>query len=147
MDQPPRPSDESIINRRMRSRIIIQTFAISASTLAAFFIGKMTMPEDHDIATTMAFATLSLSELLRVYTTRSEINSVIKIGIFSNRWINLAVLSSLIMILAVIYIPFLNPVFTTQPLSTSHWFYITPLLIVPSLVAEITKIFTKRLNK
>ena len=143
MDQPPRPSDESIINRSMRSRIIIQTMAISASTLAAFFIGKMAVPENHNIATTMAFATLSLSELLRVYTTRSEINSVFRIGVFSNRWINLAVLSSLIMILAVIYIPIFNPVFTTQPLSTSHWFHITPLLIAPSLVAEITKILTK----
>ena len=147
MDQPPRPTNESIINMEMRSRIIIQTIAISATTLAAFYIGKTIAPENATIATTMAFATLSLSELLRVYTSRSEFNPVFKIGLFSNRWINLAILSSLLMILAVIYIPFLNSVFTTYPLTMTQWIRVIPLLIVPSFIAEISKVLMLKVKK
>jgi Ca2+-transporting ATPase len=71
-----------------------------------------------------------------------------KIGFFSNRWMNYAVLFSMALLLVVIYVPFLNPVFDTQPLGWQEWLIILPLLVVPSLVAEIYKtILTRQGNK
>jgi Ca2+-transporting ATPase len=87
----------------------------------------------------MAFVTLSCSELLRAFTARSEYYPIIKIGLFTNKWMNLAVLLSLVLILAVVYIPGLNGVFNTLPLGWAQWAEILPLLIVPSAAAEITK--------
>jgi Ca2+-transporting ATPase len=52
---------------------------------------------------------------------------------------NLASLSSLVLVLAVVYVPFLNPVFQTNPLGLRQWELIVPLLIIPSLVAEVVK--------
>ena len=57
----------------------------------------------------MAFVTLSASELLRAFTARSERYPLLKIGVFSNRNMNWAVISSLVLLLGVVYIPFFQP--------------------------------------
>jgi Ca2+-transporting ATPase len=92
-------------------------------------------------AETMAFVTLSVSELLRAYTARSEYYPLLKIGVFKNKWMNYGVVSSLVMILIVVYVPFLNQIFGTLPLGVAQWLEILPLLIFPSLAAEMTKFF------
>jgi Ca2+-transporting ATPase len=139
MDQPPRPAKEPIINRFMRNGIAIQTVAITTVTLAAYLMGLRLYPNQPEFAMTMAFVTLSLSELLRAFTARSERYPILKIGVFSNRYMNLAVLSSFILILLVVYVPFLQPVFSTVPLGWTQWQLMIPLLILPSLAAEAYK--------
>ena len=117
MDQPPRPSDEPIINKFMMIGIIVQTIAITAVTLGAFAIGRFVDPEHIAFAETMAFTTLSVSELLRAYTARSEYYPLLKIGLFKNKLMNWAVLGSLALIFVVIYVPFMQPIFNTAPLA------------------------------
>jgi len=95
----------------------------------------------------MAFITLSVSELLRAFTARSENYPVTKIGIFGNKYMNYAVSASLVLILLVLYIPALNIVFKTVPLSWQEWIRILPLILVPSVAAEITKLVTSRMEK
>jgi Ca2+-transporting ATPase len=95
-------------------------------------------------AATMAFATLSFSELLRAYTARSERYSLFKIGMFRNRAMNWAVLASALLLLAAIYIPQLQVIFETVPLGWIHWKWVLPLLFVPSVAAEITKWFISK---
>jgi len=139
MTQPPRPPKENIINKYMRLGIVVQTIAITAVTLGAYYIGTIVDPQHIEYAETMAFVTLSCSELLRAFTARSEYYPIIKIGLFTNKWMNLAVVFSLVLIFAVVYIPGLNGVFNTLPLGWAQWAEILPLLIVPSAAAEITK--------
>lgn len=139
MEQPPRPPREPIINRTMRTGISIQTVAIAGVTLAAYWLGLSLFGEDARIAPTMAFATLSFSELLRAFTARSERYLLLRLGLLSNRYMAYAVLSSMLLLLAVIYVPFLRPFFDTAPMGLSQWQYVLPLLLVPSLVAELTK--------
>ncbi len=147
MEQKPRPPKEPIINRFMLIGIAFQTVAITAVTLAAFWIGT-TSPEHVHYAETMAFVTLSVSELLRAYTARSEYYPLFRIGFFSNRWMNWAVLSSLALIMAVVYVPFLSSIFDTEALGWAQWAEIIPLLIIPSLVAEVTKaVFGKTMKQ
>ena len=119
----------------------MQTVAITAATLTAYFVGLKFFPE---AAATMAFVTLSFSELLRAFTSRSEYISVFKIGFFSNRTMNLAVISSLVLLLGVIYVPFLRPIFDTVALDMQQWEIILPLLLVPSIAAEVTKAIASR---
>jgi len=87
----------------------------------------------------MAFVTLSFSDLLRAYTARSESYPLLKIGIFSNRNMNLAVASSLVLLLAVVYTPFLNSIFDTTPLGWTQWAIVLPLLFIPAIAAEAVK--------
>ena len=139
MLQPPRPPKENIINRYMRLGILVQTIAITSVTLGAYYIGRVVDPQHIAFAETMAFVTLSCSELLRAFTARSEYYPIIKIGLFTNKWMNIAVLASLVLILAVIYIPGLNDIFNTLPLGWAQWAEILPLLAIPSVAAEVTK--------
>nr|HPK27301.1 cation transporting ATPase C-terminal domain-containing protein [Anaerolineaceae bacterium] len=141
MQYPPRPPDEPIINRTMLTGIILQTIAISAATLSAFAIGRNI---SLDLGETMAFVTLSVSELLRAYTARSENVTVFKIGVFSNPMMNWAVLASLALIIAVVYVPFLQPIFNTTAIDPIHWLMILPLILLPSIVAELSKVLITR---
>ncbi len=144
MTRPPRPPDESIINREMRLRIGIQTVAIAAVTLVAYWAGLGLHHEHTLLAGTMAFVTLSFSELLRAFTARSEYYPMLKIGLFSNKVMFFAVVSSLLLLLLVIYVPFLQPVFNTVPLTLAHWKIIFPLLFIPAIVAELSKMVISR---
>jgi len=140
MDRKPRPKDEPIINRFMQVGIVIQTLAITGVTLTAYFLGLNLHPEQPEFAEAMAFVTLSLSELVRAFTARSEYYPLHQIGIFSNRNMNWAVLLSMVLIFAVIYVPFLNPIFNTVPLGWQQWEVLLPLLLIPSLAAEAVKL-------
>ncbi len=141
MDQQPRPPKESIINKYMRGGIIVQTIAITTAVLLAYFIGLRAHPEQPEFAETMAFVTLSVSELLRAYTSRSEYFPLLKIGVFKNKWMNIGVLASLVLIFLVIYVPFLNRIFDTVPLGWAQWELILPLVLLPSVAAEVKKMF------
>jgi Ca2+-transporting ATPase len=139
MDQPPRPPQEPVINRVMLIGIAIQTVAITSATLAAYLVGLRAHPDAPQYAETMAFATLSISELLRAFTARSERYPLLRIGLFSNRTMVYAVLSSMALVTAVLYVPFLQPVFNTVTLGWAQWELILPLVFVPAVVAELTK--------
>ncbi len=145
MDHPPRPPKEPIINKYMQIGIVVQTIAITAVTLGAFAIGRFIDPAHVEFAETMAFVTLSISELFRAYTARSEFYPLLKIGFFKNKLMNWAVLGSLVLIMLVIYVPFLQPVFNTAPLGVEQWLEILPLVLIPSVAAELTKIYIRKL--
>jgi Ca2+-transporting ATPase len=144
MRRPPRPASEPIINRFMQAGIAVQTVAITAVTLAAYAFGRYLHPDMPEFAATMAFATLSISELARAYTARSERYPLLQLGIFTNRNMNYAFLLSLALILGIIYIPELAPFFNTVPLGWEQWQVILPLFLIPSLAAEVTKYVISR---
>ena len=139
MSLPPRPPKEPIINRFMQLGILTQTIAITGVTLTAYFLGLKLHPGRPEFAETMAFITLSASELFRAFTSRSERYPLFKIGVFTNRNMNLAFLSSAVLLMAVVYLPFLNKVFNTVPLGWQQWEVMLPLLLIPSIVAEVVK--------
>jgi P-type Ca2+ transporter type 2C len=136
MNQRPRPVNEAIINRDMIIGVAVQTVAITTAVLIAFRLGLAT-GEAH--ARTMAFATLSISELLRAYTSRSERYALWSLGVFSNKWMQAAVLTSLLILLAIIYVPFLDPIFNTTFLTLGDWAIMLPLILLPSIAAEFNK--------
>lgn len=147
MDQPPRPVREPIINRDMRIGMVIQTLIITAVTLGAFMLGRHLDGSSWNLARTMAFVTLSSSELARAYTTRSELYSLFKIGIFTNKIMQYAVSTSALLLLVAIYVPFLRDVFDTVALNLTHWMYLLPLILLPSAAAEITKAYLRNQHR
>jgi Ca2+-transporting ATPase len=146
MEQAPRPPKEPIINRSMQMGILFQTIAIAGVTLLAYMVGRNLYPGQETLSATMAFVTLSFSELIRAFTSRSERYSIFRIGFFENKWMFYAVGSSLILLLLVVYVPFLQPIFDTVSLEWEQWRIILPLIFVPAVVAEISKIFLTKLR-
>ena len=143
MKLPPRKKTESIINRNMKMNILVQSLAIFTAVFVSFILGlKVFFVNDANPLTgarTMAFATLILAELFRAYSARSEHVSVFKLGIFSNKSMNLAVSVSALLLLFVIYIPVVNKVFDNIALPLLAWIPILILAIIPFSSSEIYK--------
>lgn len=146
MKRPPRPKNEPILNRDMRIGIGIQGLAIMGATLGAFYIGLNRHPDDPIAAQTMAFATLVVSELLRAYTARSEYYSIFALGVFSNKYMVGATALSTLLIILPLTVPFLQPIFDVEMPPADDWIVIAGMALIPSIVAEITKIFLRQLS-
>jgi Ca2+-transporting ATPase len=152
MERPPRPPQEPVINREMVSGVLVQTVAIAGTVLLAYWRGKvhfapqMSRPMDMSVGEwavrvgeTMAFVTLVLSELLRAYTSRSEHYPLLKMGIFSNKYMQYAVGFSVALLMVVVYVPGLQEIFNTVPLNMEEWLEMLPLIFIPSVAAELQK--------
>lgn len=145
MNQKPRNPDEPILNRKMIIGIVLQSIAVATASFSAYWWGINRYGTDNIFeARTVAFATLILSELLIVFSTRSSRYTALEVGIFSNKKLIQGVSFSFLLMLAVIYIPFLNPIFGTFPLGLSEWKIILPLAFIPLLLGEITKLFARQ---
>ncbi len=143
----PRSARQPIITRDLWVLTLIQAVAETAATLGAYVIALNTIETDLAdpvLSRTIAFTTLVTAELLRAFTARSERYNIWQIGFLSNKWMIYATGISMLMLLAAIYIPFLQPVFNTAPLSVENWLLILPFILLPSLAAEVAKFFLRR---
>lgn len=95
-------------------------------------------------ANTMAFATLTLSQLFHAFDVRSEEASLFHIGVFSNPAMNRAFLIGLVMQLAVLCVPPLQAVFRTVPMSPIQWAAVLALAVTPVAVCECAKAIARR---
>ena len=83
------------------------------------------------------------SQIGMVMNNRTDYDSVLKRGLFSNRYINAGIIIELILIVAIIYIPFLNDIFNTAPISWLEWLY---LLCIPFIVFGLEELRKKILR-
>ncbi|HPC05419.1 MAG TPA: cation-translocating P-type ATPase, partial [Anaerolineaceae bacterium] len=166
MQRPPRPKREPVINSSMQVGIIVQTIAQTSCVLLAFALGLIWHLEGQGIpagtnplayliqhdwrgvdvqtAETMAFVTLSLCELFRAYTVRSERVSLFKLGVFSNKYMQYAVGLSILLLILVVSVPFLQPIFNTHFMAPIEWLIVLGLSLIPAVAEEITKFFLRR---
>jgi Ca2+-transporting ATPase len=165
MLQPPRHKNDKILDKNMAWSIAVQSIALFVTVFAAFNIGRFLYPDNLVIngeialdrtvsmfsfipladtapswgARTFAFIGLTLSEILRVFSSRSETVSVFKQGFFSNVTLNKASLLSLGLTLLVVYIPFIDVYFKTIPLSLRDWAILIALILIPFFAGELFK--------
>ncbi len=166
MTRKPRAKNEPIINGTMQVGILVQTVAQTTAVLTAFALGLLWHLQAGDIlpagvnpivfliqhdwrgvdvqtAETMAFVTLSLCELFRAYTVRSEYASIFRIRPFSNRYMQMAVGASIVLLLLVCILPPLQAVFNTHFLAAGEWAVVLGLALIPAVAEEITKFFLR----
>ena len=120
MKRPPREPGEGIFSNGLAGVIVFRGVLIGLSTLAVF-VTMLYYSGDVGLARTGAFVTLVLTQLIHVFECKSETKSIFQMPLFNNIYMVFAVLCSLIMILAVVYIPPLQNVFKTVPLGLNDW--------------------------
>jgi len=143
MTQPPRPPAEPLVNTDMTIGISVVAVVDAIAILLVFHLGTGRYPGRIEAAQTMAFVTLSVSELVRAFTARSEYMSVFKIGVFSNRWMVGATAVSFLLVLAVVYAPFLQPFFYTVTLTPEDWLFMLPFFFSSPIAMELIKIYIR----
>jgi Ca2+-transporting ATPase len=150
MARKPRKKSEPIINGPMLGSILVQAFGLFIAVYGVFthalgqvfaFQADAFDPNGPLLgyARTMAFVTLSFAELPLAFAARSLRHSIFRIGWLSNRQMLWAFGLALSMLLVVVYVPFLNPVFDTVPLSLGDWAEILGFSLIPFVLFEIYK--------
>lgn len=134
MRHKPRKKHENIFARGLGWKIISRGFLIGTMTLGAFIVAYYENPNDLTHAQTVAFATLVLAQLIHVFDCRSE-HSVFHRNPFSNKFLVWAVLSSMALVLVVIYWDVMQPIFKTTSLSLRDWALIFVAAGIPTFVA------------
>jgi Ca2+-transporting ATPase len=146
MRRPPRPRGEGVITRRMWAGIFFIGAIMAAGTLlvldASLPGGLIEGSGDMRYAHTMAFTTLVLFSLFTVFNARSDEQSAFA-GIFSNKWLWGAVLLSLLLQLAVIYIPLLQQAFSTVSLNLGDWLRCVAVASSVLWLRELSKVVTR----
>lgn len=117
----PRKPDESVFSQGLGGKILGRGLEIGFDTLLVFVISLWLGSGNVELARTMAFAALVMLQLFNVFDCRSELHSVFEVGVFTNKFLVFSVALSLLLELAVIYTPALQPVFQTVPLNGLNW--------------------------
>nr|WP_281179274.1 calcium-translocating P-type ATPase, SERCA-type [Vulcanibacillus modesticaldus] len=148
MNRPPRDSKEGIFARGLGWKIISRGIVIGLVTLGVFIITLNNEPNNLVKAQTMAFTTLVLAQLIHVFDCRSDI-SVFHRNFFENKYLILAVFSSLLLLIGVIYIDQLQPIFRTVELNAFDWLLTIFAGSIPTFAFGIRTLLTtrKKINK
>ena len=143
MERPPRPPSEGVITRRIASIMLMQGTVIGILTLGAFVIEYFVMGGSVERARVIAFSTTIFAQNVHAFNVRSNRHSVFKLGLFSNPWLLVAFGVVIISELAVIYVPFLQPIFKTMPLGAQDWALVATLGLMPLVIVEIIKLASR----
>ncbi|MFP7494140.1 cation-translocating P-type ATPase [Terribacillus saccharophilus] len=138
MKQKPRHPNEGIFARGLGTKIVTRGILIGSVTIIAFMLMYMGNPDRLVYAQTTAFATLVMAQLIHVFDCRSE-KSVFARNPFGNMWLIGAVISSLVLLLAVIYVGPLQPIFHTTDLIMRDWLLILGLSAIPTVLFGFLK--------
>ena len=138
MKEQPRNPREGIFSRGLGFKIVTRGLLIGLVSLIAFILVYQQNPDDLSYARSVAFTTLVLAQLIHVFDCRSE-RGLFARNPFSNVYLLLAVLSSFILLLIVIYLPSLQPIFHTTYLTIYDWILIIALSALPTLLFSFPK--------
>ena len=139
MARKPKAATESILNKELRTDIIIFGVLIGVATLIMFWVYQGSGLAK---AQTVAFTSLVVFEIARIRMIRSQYN----LGIFSNPWLVAAVIGSVLLQLLTIYTP-LAKVFGTEPLALIDWGFILLAALILLVIHRIYWFFRKKTIK
>jgi len=142
MKRRPRDPKEAIINRSMMNSVAIRAVFITISALGAFAYGFYIL-KDYTVAMSMCFFTLVACELLVVYPSKTDAFMGLSKKLFENKFLNISMLLSFLILLAVMYIPVLNDLFTVTPLSAMNMLICAGMMLVSVIGFEVSKLALK----
>lgn len=143
MENGPASADKNLFADGLGERIAFEGIMIGALALMAFGAGRILSDSmQQETAMTMAFAVLSLSQLVHAFNMRSE-KSIFRIHLFSNKFLCLAFVIGTLMQAAVISIPALAQIFSAVPLNGMQWAVVAGLSLVPIVFVEFEKAVLK----
>ena len=151
MKRKPRSASEGIFAGGVGVNIFIQGVAVTVITLASYFIGHYIESGVWEITdsadgTTMAFLTLSMTEIFHSFNMRSLKKSIFHMK-GHNKWLWLAMLASLLATTAVIYVPFLSNAFGFEHISLMEYAVAIGLAFVIIPFVEVTKWIQRKLAR
>ena len=141
LSKKPRDPNESILNKEFLLELLGQGGLIAVCTMTAFHIGLQT--GDEMLASTMAFATLTLARLFHGFNCRSE-QSIFKIGVGSNMASVGAFAAGIVFLGLVLCVPVLRRLFAVAALSLPQLGMILVLAILPTILIQVARMIKRK---
>ena len=143
MQRPPRAQSESLFANGMWQHILGVGLLIAGLCLG---VQAWALATGHAHWQTMVFTVLTLSQMVHVMAIRSERDAIWQLGLGSNKPLLAAVLLTFLLQMATIYVPVLNPIFKTEPLSLTELAICLGAAAVVGIAVEIEKAWRRRAN-
>lgn len=137
LSSPPRSNYEPIINGQLLPFLLIVTGSIITLSLITFLFY---LPQGLHTARTATFVMLSITQLMNVFNLRSLKKSVFSIGPFTNRSINLALIISIGLLLAALYVPLTSSILELEAL---HIIDLIGISLVGTIIIWLSEAYKK----
>lgn len=143
MEREPIKKDEPILKWSIMPYLLLMAAIMVTFAIAAF---QYYLPQGEETARTGAFFVIAMTQVFNVYNMRDLKKSVFEIGFFSNKWINIAFVASIILQLAVVKIPFLQELFSFGDIPVTHFVLITVMSSVVLWAGELYKLVIRKMS-
>ena len=137
LDQKPRDPKASILDKPLMFKILWQGALIAVASMTAFYLGLSA--GGAAMASTMAFATLTLARLFHGFNCRGT-ESIFKLGLGSNKYSLMAFAGGVVLLVAVLLIPMLESLFAVTALSGIQYLQILGLAFAPTLLIQLGRV-------
>jgi len=141
----PPAKNKPMIARREWLDICIQSSFMTAAAIAVF-IWALSVEEEHSVAQTMAFSTLSLAQTWHVLNYSSILRRILDKSSAVNKPLLGAIILSLALLVIAIYVEPLNVVFELHPLNLTEWFIASLVSVIAIMAASFTKHIFRKVN-
>ena len=141
MDQKPRDPNASMMDRPMLTQVFAQGLLIGIASMTAFHIGLA--QGGAALASTMAFATLTLARLFHGFNCRGK-ESIFRLGLGSNPFSLMAFAAGILLLSLVLFVPALEGLFLVAPLTGAQLGYILLLAFLPTLLIQLSRVVRGR---
>jgi Ca2+-transporting ATPase len=143
MQRSPRDPKTPLLTRELMGRILIVGGLLVAGAFG-LFEWELIAGHSKETARTVAVNVFVMVQTFYLFKCRSLTRSVLQIGLFSNPWVWLGVVTMLILQLFFTYLPGMNWIFHTAPISAGAWFRIVLVAVIVFLAVSIEKLFVRK---
>jgi Ca2+-transporting ATPase len=155
MDRPPRRKGSRLFDKWALARSAYIGFLIGAYALFWCFTFwsrngwhfGLTIIGDNAVyvtGTTIVMAGIMAGQLGTLFAMRTNVKSAFSIGLSRNKWLAAAVVAEILLLVMLVYVPFLNPVFSTNIIDPFYWFALYSFAPVILLCEEARKFVLRR---
>jgi len=142
MREKPRPVNTNILNKEILINTAFVAVIMAAGTIFMFARGYAY--DGIKYARSISFVTLAMFQVFNALNVRSRTKSVFKLGIFSNKYLNIAIPVSILLLIGTIYLPFMQRIMQTVPLLPNEWIIIVPVTSTIFVFEELRKRLVSR---
>jgi Ca2+-transporting ATPase len=144
--RPPRDPKESILSRLVIQRTILMGIVLAVGTIY-IFMSRLEAGVSLERARTAALTTMVFFQFYQAFNCRSETESVFRMSLMTNPFLLFSMVAAFFAQMAVIYVPALQWIFRTVPLSGSEWLQIAPVTVTVIIAVEVDKWIRRRYGK
>jgi len=156
MERPPRPQSESLLNYKvlLRAYCLLGPLEALVCMLGYFYVFDWRTgeelrryaaahPDVYAQATTMSLTGIVMTQIGNGFACRTNVQSVFKVGLLSNRFYLFGIASEVGLQVMIVYLPFLNRIFETAPISFTDWLFFVPFIPICTAADEIRKLILR----